>query len=146
MNKTNKLNSTNNTLSQSTNKTVMSKTNGTFYSNSANKRVYSSNPQRSELVQKIYKVNKSNLNQAKTKSAEPVSRQDNNIIQTFVNGQGFGFNYYLDDKTPNIQVVQNKEKDLSKDSLKEDDINSEIDKLLNFYMSQLKESINKHNR
>ena len=55
MNKTNKLNSTNNTLSQSTNKTVMSKTNGTFYSNSANKRVYSSNPQRSELVQKIYK-------------------------------------------------------------------------------------------
>ena len=122
----------------------MNKTSGTFYSNSGsnnmNKRVNSSNPHRTNLVQKIYKETNTKSSKQKTKSAEPAIRNNNNnIIQTFVNGQGFGFNYFLDDKTPNIH--QYKEKDLSKESLKDEDINNEIDKLLNFYMTQLKESI-----
>jgi hypothetical protein len=87
-------------------------------------------------------TNPNSLNQNasyKAKSAEPVCRKSDDIVQSFFKGQGFGFNYYIDEKAQNINVVSNKEN--LKDCLREDEINTEIDKLLNFYMSQLKDSI-----
>jgi hypothetical protein len=87
-------------------------------------------------------TNPNSLNQNasyKAKSAEPVCRKSDDIVQSFFKGQGFGFNYYIDEKAQNINFVSNKEN--LKDCLREDEINTEIDKLLNFYMSQLKDSI-----
>jgi hypothetical protein len=143
MNKTLKSNNQNNTILSQTATTVkakMSNTTGSFKVNSGSKsakRVSSSNKTKNSQIQRIYSTGPGSAGKP-SKSAEPTARANENIVQTFFTGQGFGFNYYLDDKTPNINIVQSK--DILKDSLREDDINQEIDKLLNYYMSQLKES------
>lgn len=134
---------TNNLLAQtatSTGKPKMSITSsnfGTSLSNKITKKINSPS-----LQNTTSNTNPNSLNQNasyKAKSAEPVCRKSDDIVQSFFKGQGFGFNYYIDEKAQNINVVSNKEN--VKDCLREDDINTEIDKLLNFYMLQLKDSI-----
>lgn len=132
----------NNVLSQtasSTGKARLSNTSSNFTSLSSKitKKIISPSLQNTTI-----NTNPNSIHQnasLKAKSAEPICRRGDNMVQSFFQGQGFGFNYYIDEKSQNINVVSNKE--MSKDYLREDEINSEIDKLLNFYMSQLKESI-----
>ncbi len=96
-------------------------------------------------------------------------RNNNKLLKSFVKG-GFGFNYYLNDnaekdthdnsikinnsnsnnsnntlsspnvKTNNNNIIAYRDDSFLKEKVKEEEINNEIDKLLNYYMSQLNES------
>lgn len=109
-----------------------------------------------------------NYYNSKPKSVETI-RTGNKLLKSFVKGGGFGFNYYLNDNSekdtqdssnkinnsnsnnshhtlnsnhtafPGNAVLM-KDESFGRENLKDEEINTEIDKLLNYYMSQMNES------
>lgn len=82
-------------------------------------------------------------------------RTKNKILKSFINGNGFGFDYYLDNKGPELGVTEYKEPTIEDRTLsgktnstnaksfknEGEDINEQVDKMLNYYISKLNENI-----
>lgn len=136
--------------------------------NQNNKRFYSVTTRATNINGLNSHSTKINYYNSKPKSVEAI-RNNNKLLSSFVKGSGFGFNYYLNDNTEkdtqdtnkinnsnsnhsnhtlnsNTQINnQNnvlliKDDSFGKENNKEEEINSEIDKLLNYYMTQLNDS------
>ena len=88
----------------------------------------------------------------KSKSVEhSTGLNKNKMISSFINGEGFGFNFYLNNDNNNNENCDNGDKNseqqiktMSKTTgifaKKEDKYGEEIDKLLNFYMKEMNDS------
>ncbi len=98
----------------------------------------SKSPGVSKHLAQTCKVYSTRAKTPKSKSVDPTLSK-NQMLSSFVRGEGYGFNYYLNDNEVNVNSKMSKTQN-NFNPKREDQTGEEIDKLLNYYMKELNNS------